>query len=72
MIGAEVASNGEPVEIAVATICVGDDVGDASVMEAMGVDVIWRAPMEEILTLGTDALLQQLVRSLLARQQYTP
>lgn len=38
--GAEVVSNGVPVETAVATICVGVDDGNANVMEAKGVDVI--------------------------------
>lgn len=70
--GDGVASNGDPVETAVATICDGVEVGDANVMDARGVDVIWRAPMEETVTLDIDGLLQQLFRSLLARQQYTP
>lgn len=62
--GAAFASNGVPVETAVATTCVGSEAEE-------GVTFI-NEPMEEVVTLGAAALLQQLRVSPMARQQYLP
>jgi len=53
----------------VAATCVGSEVADG--VTVIGV-WIWNAPMEDAVTLGAVALLQQLRRSLIARQQYFP
>jgi hypothetical protein len=66
MMGAAVASNGVPVAKAVAVTWAECDVDGVDV--AVAVDV-WSAPMEDTVILGALSLLQQLARSLFARQQ---
>jgi hypothetical protein len=71
MMGAAVASNGVPVAKAVAVTwaeCDVDGVDVDGVDVAVAVDV-WSAPMEDTVILGALSLLQQLARSLFARQQ---
>ena len=61
-----VALKGEPVETAVAATRVGSEVAEAETV----VDVWdWNAATEDVVTFGAVALLQQLRRSLIARQQ---
>jgi hypothetical protein len=66
--GAAVAAKGVPVNTAVAATCVGSAVADGVTVTV----VCWRAPIWDVVTLGAAALLQQLWRSVLARQQYVP
>lgn len=67
--GAVVAENGVPVGTALVTTCVG--CGGVEDVEA-GVGWTWKAPMEDLVTLGAMGLLQQLCRSSGVRQQYVP
>jgi hypothetical protein len=67
--GVAVALRGEPVETAVATTFVGSEVDDDDVDVEVGNEA---RPMEDMVTFGAVELLQQLRRSLGARQQYTP
>jgi hypothetical protein len=64
--GVAVVSKGELVATAVATTRVGCEIDDVEVEVAVD---IWNAPIEETVILGAVSLLQQLARSLFARQQ---
>jgi hypothetical protein len=66
--GAAVASKGVPVATAVAVTRADGDVDDVEDGVAVAA-AIWSAPMEETVALGALSLLQQLSRSLFARQQ---
>jgi hypothetical protein len=69
--GAAVAAKGVPVITAVAATCVGSVVADGVTVTVV-CDCTWSAPIWDVVTLGAAALLQQLWRSVLARQQYVP
>lgn len=64
---------GDRVAIAEAATCVGSDEVEVDNREdEVGVDVaapLWSEPSDVVVTLGADALLQQLLRSFGARQQ---
>jgi hypothetical protein len=71
-IGARAALKGVPVATAISAICVDCNDVDLDGKEELGVGesaFVWSEPSDVVVTLGADALLQQLLRSFGARQQ---